>query len=97
MPYNDGANILRQLYNDYADQASYYDICLLIYQAAHHRNVADIRATWQNLLEASHHESKLKGDAQPYEVIGEQIRELGVRLALSESIFPICKSHNCKT
>lgn len=83
------ANSDLQLYNAYADQANYYDICLLIYQVAQHRNVADIRATWQNLLETTHNEALAKGDVQPYEVIGEQVRELGMRLNLSESIFPI--------
>ena len=44
---------LRQFYNGYADQAGYLDLCLLIYQAADHCNPADIRATWQNLLDRS--------------------------------------------
>lgn len=61
----------------------------MIYQVAQHRNVADIRATWQNLLETTHNEALAKGDVQPYEVIGEQVRELGMRLNFSESIFPI--------
>ncbi|KAL6717197.1 hypothetical protein ACLMJK_005112 [Lecanora helva] len=77
------------LYNEYADQAGYFDICLLIYQAADHRNPNDIRNTWQNLLEQTHEETVARGEPQPYEAISEKVRSLGTRLNLSETMFPI--------
>ena len=80
---------LSELYNSYADQASYFDICILIYQAADHRNPADIKMTWQNLLERTHEEAAERGEPLPYEAISEKVRSLGKRLNLSESTFPI--------
>ncbi|KAI9841963.1 MAG: hypothetical protein M1837_000283 [Sclerophora amabilis] len=80
---------LSELYNRFADQASYFDICLLIYQAADHRNSADVTATWQNLLDSLHKDALEKGSVQPYEAVAEKVRTLGNRLNLSESTFPI--------
>ncbi|KZF25382.1 non-repetitive nucleoporin [Xylona heveae TC161] len=80
---------LTDLYNVYADQAGYHDICLLIYQAADHRNPADIISTWQNLVTATHQNTVEQGDAQPYEAVAECVRRLGLRLNLSDSTFPI--------
>lgn len=83
------ANSLQQLYNEYADQAGYFDLCLLIYQAADHRNPTDIRSTWQNLLERTHDETVTRGEPQPYEAISEKVRSLAARLNLSETWFPV--------
>ncbi|KAI9800855.1 MAG: hypothetical protein M1825_003638 [Sarcosagium campestre] len=83
------ANPRVKLYNNYADQASYYDICLLIYQAADHRNTAHIGGTWQNLIEQVHAKALRDGQPQPYEAIAEKVRSLGSRLGLSENTFPI--------
>ena len=80
---------LSDLYNSYADQASYFDICILIYQAADHRNPADIRSTWMNLLDRTHEEAMERGEPLPYEAVSEKIRSLGNRLNLSESMFPV--------
>lgn len=78
-----------QLFNDFADNAGYYDVCLLIYAVADHRDISQIKATWQQLLQSVHDETVARDTAQPYEVIAEKIRSLGSRLRLSESIFPI--------
>ncbi|MCJ1419694.1 hypothetical protein MMC32_006050 [Xylographa parallela] len=80
---------LTELYNNYADQAGYYEICLLIYQAANHRNPIDIKNTWRNLFEKTHQEAVDNGTAYPYEVVADTVRSLGTRLGLSESTFPI--------
>ena len=91
---------LTDLYNNYADQAGYFDLCLLIYQAADHRNAADVRNTWQNLIESVHGETRAASEAanaagsdnsapQPWEAVAEKVRSLGNRLQLSESIFPV--------
>ena len=87
------------LYNQYADQASYYDLCLLIYQAADHRNPADIRSTWQNLIARTHEEaaagaavdtnSSASQDSQPYTAVASAVRTLGRRLNLDDAMFPI--------
>lgn len=47
---------LSVLFNDYADQAGYYDICLLIYHAADFHNSRVIAETWENLIASTHHE-----------------------------------------
>lgn len=88
------------LYNQYADQASYYDLCLLIYQAADHRNPADIRNTWQNLIARTHEEAAASdpksrnndeglNSKEPYTAVAEAIRSLGRRLNLDDAMFPI--------
>lgn len=61
----------------------------MIYQAADHRNPADIRSTWQNLFDAIHKETIVNEEPQPYEAVCEKVRSLGNRLNLSESMFPI--------
>jgi nuclear pore complex protein Nup155 len=76
------------LYNKYANAAAYYDICLLIFQAADHRDLASIKQTWQQLLQQEH---DLAADneqgPQPFEQIAEVVRALGAKLRLSETIF----------
>ncbi|KXJ88307.1 nucleoporin Nup157/170 [Microdochium bolleyi] len=47
---------LSSLYNDYADQASYYDLCLIIFHAADFRNAATIAQTWGALITNTHEE-----------------------------------------
>jgi nuclear pore complex protein Nup155 len=47
-------NVLFQLFNTYADQAGYYDLCLLIYHAADFRNAATISQTWASLIQQTH-------------------------------------------
>ncbi|PTU17893.1 hypothetical protein P175DRAFT_0445042 [Aspergillus ochraceoroseus IBT 24754] len=77
------------IFNKYADPASYYDICLQIFFVADHRNPADIRATWQHLLQDLHDEIVARGSPQPYEAVIEKVRSLGSRLRMSETIFPV--------
>ena len=79
------------LFNQYADQASYYDICILIYQVADHRNPADIKATWQNLIDQTDDQSNATYGraALSWELVGEKVRSLGRRLNLSDATFPI--------
>ncbi|KAG8531679.1 uncharacterized protein KY384_003311 [Bacidia gigantensis] len=85
---------MNTLYNQYADQAGYFDLCILIYQAADHRNPADIRLTWNNLIQTTHEDAvdqqeRISQAPKPYEVVIEKARSLGTRLNLSETMFPI--------
>ena len=80
---------IAKLYNTYAAPGDYYDICLLIYQAADHREAASIRHTWQNLIDRVHEETVVHGEPLPYEAVASRVRTLGQRLNLSESFFPI--------
>jgi len=79
------------LYNQYADQAGYFDICILIYNVADHRNPADIAASWQSLVEQTHAAAEEMGDAGPlpYEAVALKVRALGVRLHRAEATFPV--------
>lgn len=83
---------LDEIYNGYVDQAGYYDLALVVFQTADHRNATDIRGTWQNLIEGIHQETENADQILPYEAISDRVRSLGVRLSLSESTFPIRKS-----
>ncbi|KAK0620539.1 Non-repetitive/WGA-negative nucleoporin C-terminal-domain-containing protein [Immersiella caudata] len=47
---------LTELFNNYADQAGYYDLCLLIYHAADFNNPRVIAETWENLILDTHAE-----------------------------------------
>ena len=72
-----------ELFNQYADQASYHDICIQIYQVADHRNPADIKSSWQNMIEQTDRESLARNGKHvlPWEAVGEKVRELGNSMA----------------
>ncbi|RAL07213.1 putative non-repetitive nucleoporin [Aspergillus homomorphus CBS 101889] len=77
------------LFNTFADPGSYYDICLQIFFQADHRNAADIKSTWQHLLQDLHNDVLERGEPQPYEAVIDKVRSLGGRLRMSDSIMPI--------
>lgn len=78
-----------QLFNSYADNAGYYDICILIYQVADFRDPAQIKGTWQQQIELVHHKAISEGECQPYEAVGITVQSLGSKLRLSETTFPV--------
>jgi nuclear pore complex protein Nup155 len=80
---------LDELYHDYADQAAYYAICLLIYHAADYRNLPDIRNTWSNLFEQTHNIGVEDGHLAPWELVAEETRQIGRRVNRSETVFPV--------
>jgi len=47
-----------QLFNNYADQANYYDLCLIIYHTADYQSPATIEETWDHLIDAVHAENE---------------------------------------
>lgn len=77
-----------KLFNNFADQAGYHDICLLIYQAAQHQNRINIIDTWRQLIDQIHLKSVSEG-RPPYEAVANQVRILGNRLNLSSNTFPV--------
>ena len=86
----DGAILpVEALFNQYADQAEYHDICLLIYQTADHRNPADIKASWEQLISNTNDEAIAAADRLPWESVGDKVREMGKRLQLADATFPI--------
>ncbi|KAH8687014.1 Non-repetitive/WGA-negative nucleoporin C-terminal-domain-containing protein [Ilyonectria robusta] len=89
---------LSELFNDYADQAGYYDLCLLIYHAADYRNHMTISGTWSNLIQQTHDEimSRLENSEPgmpspplPYESVTSKIQNIAHRTSLDSFIFPI--------
>lgn len=82
---------LEELFTQYADMAQYHDICLLIFQAADHRNPADIQASWQGLITTADHEAPARHNRQAarWEAVGVKVREVGLRVHNSPSVFPI--------
>lgn len=83
---------LTELFNDYADQAGYYDLCLLIYHAADYRNPTTIAETWTNLIQLEHEEAQeAAGDERrlPYESVSVKIQNIAHRTSLDSVIFPI--------
>ncbi|KAL8869081.1 MAG: hypothetical protein Q9174_004538 [Haloplaca sp. 1 TL-2023] len=81
---------LSVLFNTYCEAAHYFDLCILIYEAADHRVASDIKATWQNLLERCHTEAEIRDQGpEPYEMVAEAVRSLGTKLGLAETMFPV--------
>ena len=66
----------------------------MIYEAADHRNDADINSTWQNLLDATHAKvvENPKATEKPFEAVINMVRDMAHRLNLSESTFSDRKS-----
>ncbi|KAM3076823.1 hypothetical protein ACMFMG_003708 [Clarireedia jacksonii] len=84
---------LSTLFNEFADQGEYYDICLQIYQVADHRNEANITSTWQNLfMQVQSQVERAPSTAdqpiqRPYEAMINTIRDMSQRLAGSDLVF----------
>lgn len=88
---------LDDLYNQYADQASYYDICLQIYNLADYCNAADITATWANLISDVDRVARENKNATPFQAVADEIVNLGRRLECSDTTFPIRKFYRSQT
>lgn len=80
---------INELFNNYADNAGYYDICILIYQVADYRDAAQIKGTWQQQIELVHNKTLNEGECQPYEAVGVMVQSMGGKLRLSETTFPV--------
>ncbi|KAI0132903.1 non-repetitive/WGA-negative nucleoporin [Xylariales sp. AK1849] len=96
---------LSELFNSYADQAGYYDLCLLIYHAADFRNPTTIEQTWVNLIAQTHDEIQSQWDLyhagrrnrtasveappQPYEKVIGVIQDVCHRASNDSFIFPV--------
>ncbi|TQV92785.1 non-repetitive nucleoporin [Cordyceps javanica] len=89
---------LSELFNNYADQAGYYDLCLVIYHTANYRNPTTISSTWSNLIQQTHDEvvSRLEelkpGQAEPplpYEAVSSKIQNIAHYTSLDSFVFPI--------
>ncbi|TVY13810.1 Nucleoporin [Lachnellula arida] len=95
---------LSDLYNDFADQASYFDICLMIYECADHRNDADVKATWEQLISSTHVkvDSDPNAGQKPYEAVITLFKDMADRLNHSESTFnptvliPMIEKYACE-
>ncbi|KAG6029595.1 hypothetical protein E4U19_000882 [Claviceps sp. Clav32 group G5] len=89
---------LSYLFNNYADQAGYYDVCLEIYHSANYRNTTSISATWINLIRQTHEEvvARLENPDQdmpnppmPYEAVSSKIQKIACHTSLDSFVFPI--------
>ncbi|UKZ56842.1 hypothetical protein TrVGV298_010686 [Trichoderma virens] len=89
---------LSELFNDYADQAGYYDLCLLIYHTANYRNPTTISSTWDNLIQQTHDEVMARHEAAeagmqppplPYEAVTSKIQNIAHHTSLDSFVFPI--------
>ncbi|OAA58342.1 non-repetitive nucleoporin [Cordyceps fumosorosea ARSEF 2679] len=89
---------LSELFNQYADHAGYYDICLVIYHTANYRNPTTISSTWSNLIQQTHDdvvsrsENLKPGQAEPplpYEAVSSKIQNIAHYTSLDSFVFPI--------
>ncbi|KAF2864508.1 nucleoporin-domain-containing protein [Piedraia hortae CBS 480.64] len=83
-----GIRPVDELFNNFSDQAGYHDINLQIFQVADHRNMAEIRSAWEQLI-TSVHENAVAQKVVPWELVGDKVREMGYKLQRSENTFPI--------
>ncbi|OTB09916.1 hypothetical protein K445DRAFT_323510 [Daldinia sp. EC12] len=65
---------LSELFNGYADQAGYYDLCLLIYHVADFRNSTTIAQTWSSLIQQTH-----ENVAEQWSAYDEERRKRGAQ------------------
>ncbi|KJZ77834.1 hypothetical protein HIM_03011 [Hirsutella minnesotensis 3608] len=88
----------RKLFNQFADNAGYYDVCLLIYHTANYRNPTTIAGTWTNLIQQTHdeimsrHEQLEPGMPSPplpYEAVTSKIQNIAHFTSLDSFAFPI--------
>ena len=86
------------MFNDYADQAGYYDLCLLIYHTANYRNPTTIAGTWSNLIQQTHDEVMARQENPepgmptpplPYEAVTSKIQNIAHHTSLDSFVFPI--------
>lgn len=87
-PHNPSTNTL-QLFNDYADQAGYYNISLLLFHQADYRDLSTIRNTWSNYIEQVHDEAVAAGKSSPWESVAIETETLGRRVGTNQNIFPV--------
>ncbi|KAI1854072.1 hypothetical protein JX266_001213 [Neoarthrinium moseri] len=94
---------LSELFNTYADQAGYYDLCLLIFHAADFRNPTTIANTWLSLIAQTHEDVQAEWDSynahpnkanleappQPYERLVGVIQDVCHRASNDSFIFPV--------
>lgn len=80
------------MYNGYADQAGYYDLCITIYHIADYRSAADVEATWENLIDQAHNNAIKAESGAPWEFVATRVEETAKRISYSEITFPIGNS-----
>ncbi|EEY15024.1 conserved hypothetical protein [Verticillium alfalfae VaMs.102] len=87
-----------ELFNNYADQAGYFDICLLIYHVADYRNSTTVETTWASLIEQTHDEATrrmqeagpgISALLTPYESVSQKVLNIAHRVSLDSFVFPI--------
>ncbi|KAH6685905.1 nucleoporin Nup157/170 [Plectosphaerella plurivora] len=84
-----------ELFNQYADSAGYYDLCLVIFFFADFRNKSAIESTWQALINQAHEEAVqafLSSDngiaPAPYESVIQKIQSIAHRIGSDSSVMP---------
>ncbi|KAM7198838.1 Non-repetitive/WGA-negative nucleoporin C-terminal domain containing protein [Rhypophila sp. PSN 637] len=78
---------LSELFNDFADQAGYHELSLLIYHAADFQNPRVIAETWEQLINDVHFENEQKREAWRLHRRRQPI-PAGVEVPLSEPPMP---------
>ncbi|KAK3678378.1 hypothetical protein LTR78_001675 [Recurvomyces mirabilis] len=90
----EGILSVTDLFHQFADQAGYYDINLLIFHVADHRNPGDVDSNWEQLIRSERDRavaSAPSGGPLPWERVGSKVIEMGRRLDLAEATFPVSK------
>jgi nuclear pore complex protein Nup155 len=85
---SEGIHSVSDLFNQFSDQAGYYDLNLLLFQIADHRSPADISANWSGLIQSEIDRARAARTA-PYERVGATVLEMGRRLDRDAALFPI--------
>ncbi|TLD36418.1 non-repetitive nucleoporin [Venturia nashicola] len=80
---------LDYLYNQYVDQAGYFDISLVIYNLADYRNAADVTTTWASHIHKTDEDARKKKNVTPAMAVAEEVVKMGRRLECSDTTFPI--------
>lgn len=85
------------MFNQYADSAGYFDLCLILFYLADHRNKSDIESTWQSLIDQTHNDAIQRGiemtpdnivPPAPYESVIQMIQSISHRVGADSSVMP---------
>lgn len=84
---------INDLFNDFADPLSYYEICLSIFKASDFRNHEEIMSKWQEMFESLTNELNVEKDMESslnfINLLSNVMTKVGKSVHTSEFVFPI--------
>lgn len=82
-----------ELFNGYADQLGYYEICFVIFRISDYKNPDDILKRWELFFERIYHDFILSilSSKPLYMLISDSLSSIGPKLVSNDLVFPVDK------